>query len=92
MKEIIIFSCGDSNDISTWSNVPYLFTKTLEGKGYKLNRVDISPNKIINRVFNTTAYIIFKRILKIFTNSALVIFLKPPKVPSGYPLMIPAFA
>lgn len=64
MKEINLFTCGDSNDISTWSNVPFLFTKTLEEKGYKLNRVDISPNSVINRIFNTSSYIIFKKIFK----------------------------
>lgn len=64
MKEILVFACGDSNDISTWSNVPYLFTKTLEGKGYKLNRVDISPNRTINKLFNKISYTLFKRILK----------------------------
>ena len=64
MKEILLFTCGDSNDISTWSNVPYLFTKTLEEMGYKLNRVDISPIKIINKFFNTVSYTLFKRILK----------------------------
>lgn len=63
-KEITVYTCGDSNNISTWSNVPYLFTKTLEEKGYKLHRVDISPNKIINHLFDTTSYLIFKRILK----------------------------
>ena len=63
-KEITVFSYGDSNDISTWSNVLYLFTKTLEEKGYKLHRVDISPNKIINRLFNTISYLIFKRFLR----------------------------
>lgn len=64
MKEILFFTCGNSNDISTWSNVPYLFAKTLEEKGYKLHRVDISPNKILNRIFNTTSYLIFKKLLK----------------------------
>ena len=64
MKEINLFTCGDSKDISTWSNVPYLFTKTLEEKGYKLNRVDISPNSVISRIFNTSSYIIFKKIFK----------------------------
>lgn len=63
-KEITVYTCGDSNDISTWSNVPYLFTKTLEGKGYKLNRIDISPNRTINKLFNTVSYTLFKRILK----------------------------
>lgn len=64
MKEVLLFTCGNSNDISTWSNVPYLFTKTLEEKGYKLNRVDISPNRTINKLFNTVSYTLFKRILK----------------------------
>ncbi len=59
LKEITVYTGGDSNDISTWSNVPYLFTKTLEEKGYTINRVDISPNKIINRLFNTLSYKIF---------------------------------
>mgnify|MGYP003295011789 FL=1 len=63
-NKIILFTCGDSNDISTWSNVPYLFTKTLEEKGFRLHRVDISPNKTLNRIFNTTSYLIFKRVLK----------------------------
>lgn len=63
--EFLLFTCGDSNDISTWSNVPYLFAKTLEKKGHKVNRVDISPNKYLNRLFNTLSYTIFKRILKL---------------------------
>lgn len=63
-KEIIVFSCGDSNDISTWSNVPYLFTKTLEEKGYKVDRVDISPNKILKRLFNTPSFFFFRKLLK----------------------------
>lgn len=64
MKEVLLFTCGNSNDISTWSNVPYLFSKTLEKNGYKLNRVDISPNRTINKLFNKASYTIFKRILK----------------------------
>ena len=64
MKEVLLFTCGDSNNISTWSNVPFLFTKTLEEKGYWLNRVDISPNKTINKFFNTSSYILFKKLLK----------------------------
>lgn len=63
MKEITVFSCGDSRSLSTWSNVPYLFTKTLEEKGIHVNRIDISPNKILNRIFNTLSYKIFKRCL-----------------------------
>lgn len=64
-KEIIVFSCGDSNDISTWSNVPFLFTTTLEKKGYVVHRVDISPSKMINRLFNTISFVLFRRIFKL---------------------------
>ena len=32
MKNIIVFTYGDANNPSTWSNVPYLFTTTLEKK------------------------------------------------------------
>lgn len=63
LKEITVFSCGDSRDISTWSNVPYLFTKTLEERGIKVNRVDISPSKILSRLFNTPSFVLCKRIL-----------------------------
>lgn len=64
-NEILLFSCGNSNDISTWSNVPYLFAKTLEEKGYKINRVDISPNKTLNKLFNTPSFFFFRKILKL---------------------------
>lgn len=62
-KNITVFSCGDSNDISTWSNVPYLFTKTLEEKGVAVNRVDISPSKCVNKIFNTASFVLCKRML-----------------------------
>lgn len=42
IKEVIVFTYGDSNDISTWSNVPYLFTKTLERKGVIVHRININ--------------------------------------------------
>ena len=64
-KEIIVFSCGDSNDISTWSNVPFLFTTMLEKKGYVVHRVDTSPSKIVNRLFNTISFVLFRRIFKL---------------------------
>lgn len=62
-KEIVVYTCGDSNDISTWSNVPYLFTRALEKRGYVLHRVDISPRKRINRIFNTVSFYLCRRML-----------------------------
>lgn len=64
-KEIIVFTCGDSNDISTWSNVPFLFTTTLEKKGCVVYRVDTSPSKIVNRLFNTISFVLFRKIFKL---------------------------
>lgn len=49
MKEITVFSEGDSLDLNCWSNVPYLFTKTLEKKGIKVNRVNIYSNKYVRK-------------------------------------------
>ena len=64
-KEIIVFTCGDSTKLSTWSNVPFLFTTTLEKKGYIVRRVDVSPNRILNRLFNTISFLLFRRLLKL---------------------------
>lgn len=47
MKNILVFTYGDSNNPSTWSNVPYMFTKTLEKKGYNVIRVDMSTKRTI---------------------------------------------
>ena len=41
-KSINIFTYGDSTKPSTWSNVPYCLSTTLEQLGYTINRIDIS--------------------------------------------------
>lgn len=63
-KIINFYSCGDSTDVKTWSNVPYLFACELEQRGFKLNRINIEPNKRINRWFNRFSYLIYQRIFK----------------------------
>ena len=52
MKRVIFFCYGDSSKPSTWSNVPYCFTKALIDIGYDIIRIDISPNRYVNRIFN----------------------------------------
>ncbi len=47
MKNIVVFTYGDANNPSTWSNVPYLLTTTLEKKGYSIIKVDISTKQNI---------------------------------------------
>ncbi len=46
IKEIIFFSIGDSNSLSTWSNVPFFFAKTLEEYGIVVHRYDLTQQQI----------------------------------------------
>lgn len=63
MKTIIFASCGDSRDISEWSNVPYLFSKALENKGIKIVRINIAPNRYLQSVWNLVFRKMFRGIL-----------------------------
>lgn len=64
IKEVNVFSDGDSSEMSTWSNIPYFFTKTLIEKGIKVNRIDISPNIIFQRLFNLFVWRILNKYKK----------------------------
>lgn len=63
MREVTVFSNGDSRKLSTWSNVPYFFTQTLERHHIKVNRVDISPDRRLKLVWNLILGWFFKLIL-----------------------------
>ena len=64
IKKIIAFSKGDSNQCSTWSNVPYFYLKNLEIQGLEIVRVNTQLEddnlilkklmKIINAVIRRT--------------------------------------
>ncbi len=60
IKELTVFTLGDSAKISTWSNVPYFFTETFIAKGVKVNRVDISPIPVIEKIYNNSVLKLFK--------------------------------
>ncbi|MGM9760209.1 MAG: glycosyltransferase family 4 protein [Parabacteroides sp.] len=49
LREITVFSPGDSSSLTCWSNVPYLFTKALEQRGIRINRVNIYSNKYLRK-------------------------------------------
>jgi glycosyltransferase involved in cell wall biosynthesis len=59
VKEVTVFTNGDSQKLSTWSNVPYFFTETLISKGIKVNRIDISPH-FLGKVYNIILRILLK--------------------------------
>ena len=62
LKEIIFYTYGDSNNAKTWSNVPYLFAHTLEEKGIIIRRININPNRILNRLYNSLLFPILQKI------------------------------
>ncbi|MES2515824.1 MAG: glycosyltransferase [Bacteroidota bacterium] len=64
IKEITVFSIGDSNQLKTWSNVPYFFTKSLEEKQIKINRVNIEENAFLNIIHKYTVFAFLKLINK----------------------------
>lgn len=54
-RTITVFTDGDSSLLSTWSNVPYLMTKSFE-KDWKakVNRINMAPDPRLEYLFNTT--------------------------------------
>ena len=50
--DFIVFSIGDSRKPSTWSNVPYFFTRTLEQRGYGVRHVNIAPSRFLQLLFD----------------------------------------
>ncbi len=63
IKEVIYFCYGDSENVSTWSNVPYLLTKSLQEKGIVIRRINYAAKKWTCRVWK---HLVMKGILGIF--------------------------
>lgn len=64
LKEVNVFTNGDSSQISTWSNVPFFLTETLAKKGIKVNRIDISSSRKLEKIFYTVVYRFLTKINK----------------------------
>ena len=62
INEVTVFSHGDSRSPKSWSNIPYFFTKTLEEKGVKVNRVNIHPNIKLDKYYNRFVWKPLKKI------------------------------
>ena len=52
IKEVTVYTNGDSTNLSTWSNVPFFFTENLVSRGIKVNRVDLSPSPLLNKIYS----------------------------------------
>ena len=62
-REIIVFCYGDSESLSTWSNVPYLMTQELLRRGIIIHRVDILPGRFFRSIYNRIIWRMSKIIL-----------------------------
>lgn len=52
IEKIILFTYGDATNASTWSNVPYLLTKSLEEKGFEITHVNLASEPKIKLFWN----------------------------------------
>lgn len=66
INKVLFFCYGDSSIASTWSNVPFCFTKALEKKDIEVDRVDLNSNKTISNFYN---YFIRKALKMLLGNS-----------------------
>jgi glycosyltransferase involved in cell wall biosynthesis len=80
VKEVTVFTVGDSGKISTWSNVPFFFTETLISKGIKVNRVDISPAQCLCRPFHFMVKIFSRSTSFRYSHSWMNFFLTRAKI------------
>ncbi len=62
IREVTVFSHGDSEKLSTWSNVPYFFTDALLSRGIKVHRVDINPVGWIERLYDHTVWRVLNKL------------------------------
>lgn len=53
VREFIVFAIGDPAKASTWSNVPFFLSKTLEEKGHLVHRADLAPNRPLQVAYDT---------------------------------------
>lgn len=51
-KEITVFTQGDASLASTWSNVPYFLTTTLEEKGYTVHRINVESSGLLQKLYD----------------------------------------
>lgn len=65
VKELIFFSSGSADDASTWSNIPYLFSRELERQGLLVHKVNLS-NRFVARIWESCIRRPLKLLLKPF--------------------------
>ncbi len=62
IRKLIVFSTQDSSELSSWSNVPYLFCETLKSQGIRLEQVTIRENASLRLLV-----LVLKKALRVLT-------------------------
>lgn len=60
IKELTVYTNGDAAQISTWSNVPYFFTETLQQQGIIVNRVNLQPPFLLRGIYKVCIFPLLK--------------------------------
>ncbi|MBN8705761.1 MAG: glycosyltransferase [Bacteroidetes bacterium] len=71
IREIVVFTNGDSRRPGTWSNVPYFFTQTLEKKGIIVRRVNLNAPAVFRLIFKYFISVLIKIFEKATTYTVL---------------------
>ncbi len=86
LKEItVLCEQGDSAKLSTWSNVPYFLTTTLEKRGIKVNRVNLHPgtcrlHKLFYKLWNVFSKGIFRNKYYTYRRTGIYFYLTERKI------------
>ncbi len=67
IRRLLVVSTEDSTKLSSWSNVPYLFCRSLESKGIVLDRLTLKESMLLRQVIA-----VLKKFLGLFGGAASV--------------------
>lgn len=56
ITEVNVFTNGDSNNIATWSNIPYFLCNSLVEKGIKVNRINLDQKFLFLKIFKKVTF------------------------------------
>jgi len=60
LREVTVFSAGDSSKIKTWANVPFFFTETLIKQGIIVHRINIEPPLLLRGIYKVIIFPLLK--------------------------------
>lgn len=62
IRELTVFTIGDSRLLKTWSNFPYFLIESLFERGIRINRINLQVSNLQRRFFKYFFYIFWNKI------------------------------